>query len=82
MDSTTVNFYLTFRGMPSNMPDLALLFNPSSVAVIGESSDRNKLSGRTIHFLKTHGVDLHRELTRGDGAVILEKYGDSLSDIH
>jgi len=31
MDSTTVNFYLTFRGMPSNMPDLALLFNPSSV---------------------------------------------------
>ncbi len=50
MDSTIVNFYLIFRRMPSNMPDLALLFNPSSVAVIGESSDRNKLSGRTIHF--------------------------------
>ena len=37
------------------MHDLALLFNPSSVAVIGASSDRNKLSGRTIHFLKTYG---------------------------
>jgi acyl-CoA synthetase (NDP forming) len=37
------------------MHDLDLLFNPSSVAVIGASSDRNKLSGRTIHFLKTYG---------------------------
>lgn len=37
------------------MHDLDLLFNPGSVAVIGASSDRNKLSGRTIHFLKTFG---------------------------
>lgn len=37
------------------MHDLELLFNPGSVAVIGASSDRNKLSGRTIHFLKTYG---------------------------
>ena len=55
MGSIIANFYLTFRGMPSNMHDLDLLFNPSSVAVIGASSDRNKLSGRTIHFLKTYG---------------------------
>ena len=40
------------------MHDLALLFNPSSVAVIGASSDRNKLSGRTIHFLKTYGFSV------------------------
>jgi acyl-CoA synthetase (NDP forming) len=37
------------------MHELDLLFNPRSVAVIGASSDRNKLSGRTIHFLKTFG---------------------------
>ena len=60
MDSTTVNFYLIFRGMPSNVPDLALLFNP-------------------INYKTPPAV---YQTASGGGAVILEKYRDSLPDIH
>jgi hypothetical protein len=63
MDSTTVNFYLIFRGMPSNMPDLALLFNPKF----------------GLNYKTPPAV---YQTASGGGAVILEKYGDSLPDIH
>jgi hypothetical protein len=46
--------------MPSNVPDLALLFNP-------------------INYKTPPAV--HKTAT-GGGAVILEKYRDSLPDIH
>src|SRR4051812_13497965 len=35
--------------------DLAPLFRPTAVAVVGASSDPNKIGGRPIHFLKRAG---------------------------
>lgn len=37
------------------MHDLARLFDPASIAIIGASSDETKLGGRPVHFLKTRG---------------------------
>jgi hypothetical protein len=49
--------------MPSNMPDLALLFNPKF--------GLNYKTPPAVYQTAT-----------GGGAVILEKYGDSLPDVH
>src|SRR6202453_2922341 len=37
------------------MADLDWLFNPRSIAIIGASSDKTKLGGRPVHFLKEFG---------------------------
>jgi acyl-CoA synthetase (NDP forming) len=42
-------------GRPNHMHDFDLLFNPRSIAIIGASSDRTKLGGRPVHYLKSFG---------------------------
>ncbi|CAM3488842.1 acetate--CoA ligase family protein [Aeromicrobium ponti] len=36
-------------------PGLDALLNPNSIAIIGASTDPNKISGRSIHYLNTYG---------------------------
>ena len=47
-------------------PDLAALFAPESVALVGASADPNKLSGRPHRYLERLGASFSSVLKRDD----------------
>lgn len=61
---------------------MSTLFNPSSVGVIGASSDREKIGGKPIHYLQKHGYkgDIYPVNPNSETIGGLPVY-DSISDV-
>lgn len=61
---------------------MSTLFNPSSIGVIGASSDVDKIGGKPIHYLQKHGYtgDIYPVNPNSDSIAGMPAY-DSISDV-